>query len=545
VFLLFQTFLETITNKLKSHKHFTCRKLETSDKSMEFHRDFKICHYAGDVIYNVNGFIDKNKDTLFQDFKRLLYNSSDQLISSWWPEGKKDMTAVTKRPLTAGTNFKVSITELVDNLLRKEPYYVRCIKPNELKSPTAFNYERVKHQVSYLGLLENIRVRRAGFAYRMDYTRFLRRYKMISKYTWPNFRGGSDKDGCKKILDEQGFSNDVQYGKTKIFIRSPQTIFTLEESRNQKIPGIVVFLQKCWRGGIARLRYKRTKAIYKIMAFYKRYKMRSYIAKLAGVFRNAKRSPDYGKSLKWPAPPHLLLGHIDMLKKVYARWRAYMILQRIPRDEWASMHLKILAADAFKRQRRNFGLDRKWEGNYIAMANEVPNKTDAESALNNLKRADQFSKIYFTSLCKKTNKYSKTAERAICITNTHFYKLDPKKKFKPMKKGIPVSELRGVSVSPGTDQLIIIHLAGGNDFVLCLQGRNNGEDRVGEAVGALCKLYNDLHHKDSLKVEVKTTMSCRLGDKLRNVSVENGNAGPTFKKNGEALVLVYPNGHTA
>ena len=41
---------------------------------MEFHRDFKICHYAGDVIYNVNGFIDKNRDTLFQDFKRLLYN---------------------------------------------------------------------------------------------------------------------------------------------------------------------------------------------------------------------------------------------------------------------------------------------------------------------------------------------------------------------------------------------------------------------------------------------------------------------------------------
>ena len=67
---------------------------------------------------------------------------------------------------------------------------------------------------------------------------------MISKYTWPNFRNGSDRDGCKKILDEQGFSDDVQYGKTKIFIRSPQTIFSLEEARNQKIPGIVVFLQK-------------------------------------------------------------------------------------------------------------------------------------------------------------------------------------------------------------------------------------------------------------------------------------------------------------
>ncbi len=57
----------------------------------------------------------------------------------------------------------------------QEPYYVRCIKPNEIKSPVAFNEERVKHQVDYLGLLENVRVRRAGFAYRMDYTRFLKR----------------------------------------------------------------------------------------------------------------------------------------------------------------------------------------------------------------------------------------------------------------------------------------------------------------------------------------------------------------------------------
>ena len=45
-----------------------------SQKSLEFGRDFRVLHYAGEVTYCVNGFIDKNKDTLFQDFKRLLYN---------------------------------------------------------------------------------------------------------------------------------------------------------------------------------------------------------------------------------------------------------------------------------------------------------------------------------------------------------------------------------------------------------------------------------------------------------------------------------------
>ena len=56
---------------------------------------------------------------------------------------------------------------------------MRCIKPNEEKSPTQFNYERCQHQAMYLGLLENVRVRRAGFAFRMHYTRFLQRSRSI------------------------------------------------------------------------------------------------------------------------------------------------------------------------------------------------------------------------------------------------------------------------------------------------------------------------------------------------------------------------------
>lgn len=67
---------------------------------------------------------------------------------------------------------------------------------------------------------------------------------MISKYTWPNFRGGSEKDGCRVLIDEQGFADDVKYGTTKIFIQSPQTISQLEYARLELIPGIVVFLQK-------------------------------------------------------------------------------------------------------------------------------------------------------------------------------------------------------------------------------------------------------------------------------------------------------------
>ncbi|RLV91160.1 hypothetical protein DV515_00014218 [Chloebia gouldiae] len=90
-----------------------------TDKTLEFDRDFRIKHYAGDVIYSVTGFIDKNKDTLFQDFKRLMYNSSNPVLKMMWPEGKLSITEVTKRPLTAATLFKNSMIALVDNLTLK------------------------------------------------------------------------------------------------------------------------------------------------------------------------------------------------------------------------------------------------------------------------------------------------------------------------------------------------------------------------------------------------------------------------------------------
>merc|ERR1712226_125536 len=186
-------------------------------KSLELHRDFLVRHYAGDVVYNINGFIDKNRDTLFQDFKRLIYNSSNEIYRSMWPEGAHDITATTKRPLTAATIFKNSMSALMTILASKEPFYVRCIKPNEIKSPSTINDQRVIHQISYLGLLENVRVRRAGFAYRQDYKLFLQRYKMLSERTWPNYRG-SEQDGVKILVNDFKLSNDVTFGNTKLFI---------------------------------------------------------------------------------------------------------------------------------------------------------------------------------------------------------------------------------------------------------------------------------------------------------------------------------------
>ncbi|GAB6033416.1 Unconventional myosin-Ia [Chamberlinius hualienensis] len=531
--------LEAMDNKLKGHNHYNSRKISPTDKTMQHANHFKVKHYAGDVIYSIIGFLDKNKDTLFQDFKRLLYSSNDQNIKLMWPEGAQDVLKVTKRPLTAGTIFKNSMVSLVEILISKEPYYVRCIKPNEQKSPVLFDDERVRHQVAYLGLIENVRVRRAGFAYRQTYPKFLKRYKMISQYTWPNFHGGSDKDAVQVLINELHYSDDVKYGKTKIFVRSPKTLFQLEQARSRLIPGIVIFLQKVWRGTIARMRFKKMKAAVIIIRRYRKFKMRTYIVQLQNAFKNVHNTRDYGKSIVWPKPPSVLSGVIGDFQRIFNQWRACMILKKIPRDEWPQLRIKITAAEALKGRRIEWGYSRKWEGNYLSLTSDNQNNSAFLSSVNSLMTKDKFTKVWFSSFIKKINKRNKSADRAVLITDKFIYKLDSKK-FNNKKSAIPFTDLTGVSISSLTDQLVIIHLRGGNDYVFALTGPTR-ENRAPELIGVLCRQYQ-MTFKQDLRVNVGPQLQCILGNKTKliNVEVSGSVSFPTFRKNGPNLTFQWP-----
>lgn len=442
-----EMLLDAMDKKLSNHPHYSSRQLKPMDKELKHREDFRITHYAGDVIYCVNGFIEKNRDTLFQDFKRLLYHSGDRLISTMWPEGAQDISKTTKRPLTAGTLFQRSMAELVATLLKKEPFYVRCIKPNDIKSASVFDDVRVEHQVRYLGLLENVRVRRAGFVHRQRYDKFLLRYKMISQYTWPNFRGGSDRDGVKVLLNEKNFSHDVKFGKTKIFIRSPQTLFALERQRNDMIPHIVTLLQKQVRGWICRQQYKKMKAALVIMRHYRKYKLKSYVQDLALRFRNARQLRDYGKGIQWPQPPLVGREAEKQLRMLFSRWRASMILRKYPRDEWPQLRLQIITASALRKRRKFWGQDRRWMGNYLSITAENSNYSSYNASINNIKNTDNFRAVMFSAFVKKFNKCNKSADRAIIVTDGAIYKLDgPKNKFRNMKRTVAIKEVSFASL---------------------------------------------------------------------------------------------------
>ncbi|ELW71344.1 Myosin-Ie [Tupaia chinensis] len=113
----------------------------------------------------------------------------------------------------------------------------------------------VKHQVEYLGLKENIRVRRAGYAYRRIFQKFLQRYAILTKATWPSWRG-DEKQGVLHLLQSVNMDSDqFQLGRNKVFIKAPESLFLLEEMRERKYDGYARVIQKSWRKFVARKKY--------------------------------------------------------------------------------------------------------------------------------------------------------------------------------------------------------------------------------------------------------------------------------------------------
>ncbi|KAI9737668.1 MAG: class II myosin [Claussenomyces sp. TS43310] len=211
--------------------------------------NFIIKHYAGDVSYTVDGITDKNKEQLLKGLLNLFGQSSNQFVHALFPHevNQDDRRA----PPSAGDKIKASANDLVATLMKATPSYIRTIKPNENKSPTEYNVPNVMHQIKYLGLQENVRIRRAGFAYRQTFDKFVERFYLLSpkcsyagEYTWT----GDAKSGAKQILKDTSIpAEEYQMGVTKAFIKAPETLFALEHMRDRYWHNMAIRIQRVWR----------------------------------------------------------------------------------------------------------------------------------------------------------------------------------------------------------------------------------------------------------------------------------------------------------
>ncbi|KAM8781038.1 unconventional myosin-Vc isoform 2-T2 [Rhynchonycteris naso] len=235
---------------------------------------FIIQHFADKVEYQCEGFLEKNRDTVYDMLVEILRASKFHLCAKFFQENPVPPSpfgsAITIRSAkqvirpnnkqfrtTVGSKFRSSLSLLMETLNATTPHYVRCIKPNDEKLPFEFDSKRTVQQLRACGVLETIRISAQSYPSRWTYIEFYSRYGILMTKQELSF---SDKrEVCKVVLHRLiQDSNQYQFGKTKIFFRAGQVAY-LEKLRLDKLRQGCVVIQKHIRGWLQRKRFLRVR----------------------------------------------------------------------------------------------------------------------------------------------------------------------------------------------------------------------------------------------------------------------------------------------
>ncbi|KAK4759356.1 hypothetical protein SAY87_022487 [Trapa incisa] len=238
---------ETFSNKLyqtfKNHKRFIKPKLSRTD--------FTISHYAGEVLYQSDQFLDKNKDYVVPEHQDLLSASKCSFVAGLFPPLPEE-TSKSSKFSSIGSRFKLQLQQLMETLNSTEPHYIRCVKPNNLLKPAIFENVNIMQQLRCGGVLEAIRISCAGYPTRRPFFEFIHRFGLLAT----EFVQGNpdEKDACKKILDKMGLKG-IQIGKTKVFLRAGQ-MAELDARRAEVLNSAAKVIQRRVRTHYAQKRFR-------------------------------------------------------------------------------------------------------------------------------------------------------------------------------------------------------------------------------------------------------------------------------------------------
>ncbi|KAG7390369.1 hypothetical protein PHYPSEUDO_008197 [Phytophthora pseudosyringae] len=238
--------------------------------------EFVIHHYAGEVTYNVNGFLEKNDDSLHNDLISLMDSSKCEFLRKLYPIAQAGAAAGGANPrkpirkmgnkmtgtMTVGRKFRDQMANLMVELKATAPSFVRCVKPNNLRFPQGWNAELILNQLIYLGVMETVRIRRSGFPVRRLFEEFRDKYQILTRNVPKGKRVSmTDKDYCEVILRFIPREN-WQLGHKKVFLRDSQLRILDNEARKIMHEAATV-VQKHVRGRQQRRKYldMREKAI--------------------------------------------------------------------------------------------------------------------------------------------------------------------------------------------------------------------------------------------------------------------------------------------
>ncbi|XP_004589432.2 unconventional myosin-VIIb [Ochotona princeps] len=327
---------------------------------------FGIAHFAGEVYYQVEGFLEKNRDVLSKDILNLVYSSKNKFLREIFnlesAETKRGQSTIrqanpksqlfkstdsSKRPSTLAGQFKQSLDQLMKILTSCQPYFIRCIKPNEYKKPLLFDRELCLQQLRYSGMMETVRIRKSGFPVRYAFEEFSQRFRVLL----PSAECLKLKDKFRQMtlrIIEAYLEGDKDWkvGKTKIFLKDHQHTL-LEIQRGKALDRAAVSIQRAVRGYRHRKEFlKQRQSAVVLQAAWRGYcSRRNFKLILLGFER-----------LQAIARSHLLARQFQALRQkmvqLQARCRGYLVRQQVQAKKRAVViiqaHARGMAA------RRNF-----------------------------------------------------------------------------------------------------------------------------------------------------------------------------------------------
>ncbi|KAJ6742734.1 MYOSIN [Salix viminalis] len=234
-----ETFAQKLYQTFKTNKRFIKPKLSRTS--------FTISHYAGEVVYLADQFLDKNKDYVVAEHQDLLTASKCPFVAGLFPPLPEESSKSSKFS-SIGSRFKLQLQSLMETLSSTEPHYIRCVKPNNLLKPAIFENANIIQQLRCGGVLEAIRISCAGYPTRRTFYELLLRFGLLA----PEVLEGNhdDKVACQMILDKMGLKG-YQIGKTKVFLRAGQ-MAELDARRTEVLGNAARTIQRQVRTYIAR-----------------------------------------------------------------------------------------------------------------------------------------------------------------------------------------------------------------------------------------------------------------------------------------------------
>ncbi|KAL4833514.1 hypothetical protein H8958_021956 [Nasalis larvatus] len=239
------------------------------DKKRKYQAHFEVVHYAGVVPYSIVGWLEKNKDPLNETVVPIFQKSQNRLLATLYENyagscsteppksGVKEKRKKAASFQTVSQLHKENLNKLMTNLRATQPHFVRCIVPNENKTPGVMDAFLVLHQLRCNGVLEGIRICRQGFPNRLLYTDFRQRYRILNPSAIPDDTFMDSRKATEKLLGSLDLDHaQYQFGHTKVFFKAG-LLGVLEELRDQRLAKVLTLLQARSRGRLMRLEYQR------------------------------------------------------------------------------------------------------------------------------------------------------------------------------------------------------------------------------------------------------------------------------------------------